>query len=53
VVGAWFFPVLVLALLLLNGRSGWVGQSYRNQPVTMAALIGVLLFFGWIAWRAL
>ena len=53
VVGAWFFPILALALLLLNGRSGWVGRSYRNQPLTMAALIGVLLFFAWIAWRAL
>ena len=53
VVGAWFFPVLVLALLLLNGRPEWVGKSYRNQPLTMAALTGVLLFFGWIAWRAL
>lgn len=53
VVGAWFFPVLALALLLLNGRSSWVGKSYRNQPLTMAALMGVLLFFAWIAWRSL
>lgn len=53
VVGAWFFPFLVLALLILNGRSSWVGRSYRNRPLTMAALTGVLLFFGWIAWRAL
>ncbi len=51
VIGAWFFPVLALALLLLNGRSGWVGKSYRNQPLTVAALLGVLLFFAWIAWR--
>lgn len=53
VIGAWFFPVLVLALLILNGRSSWVGKSYRNRPLTMVALTGVLLFFGWIAWRAL
>lgn len=53
VVGAWFFPILVLALLLLNGRSTWVGKSYRNQPLTTAALIGVLVFFAWIAWRVL
>ena len=52
-VGAWFFPVLVLALLLLNGRSGWVGKSYRNQPLTVAALLGVLLFFAWVASSAL
>ena len=53
VVGAWFFPILALALLLLNGRSSWVGKSFRNQPLTVAALIGVLVFFAWIAWRAL
>jgi Mn2+/Fe2+ NRAMP family transporter len=53
VVGAWFFPVLVLALLLLNGRSDRVGKSYRNQPLTVVALTGVLLFFAWTAWRAL
>jgi Mn2+/Fe2+ NRAMP family transporter len=53
VVGAWFFPFLALALLLLNGRSAWVGKTYRNQPLTMVTLMTVLLFFGWIAWRAL
>ena len=53
VIGAWFFPVLVLALLILNGRSSWVGSDYRNRPLTMVALLGVLLFFGWTAWRAL
>jgi len=52
VVGAWFFPILVLALLLLNGRSAWVGKSFRNQPLTISALLGVLLFFAWIAWRS-
>jgi len=52
VVGAWFFPALALALLLLNGRSNWVGKNFRNQPLTVAALIGVLLFFAWIAWRS-
>ena len=53
IIGAWFFPILVVALLILNGRSGWVGESYRNRPLTMAALITVLIFFGWIAWRSL
>jgi len=53
VVGAWVFPVLVLALLLLNGRSGWVGKTYRNQPLTIVALLGVLLFFAWVASSAL
>ena len=53
VVGAWFFPFLALALLILNGRSAWVGKSYRNHPLTVAALVAVLLFFGWVAARAL
>jgi Mn2+/Fe2+ NRAMP family transporter len=52
VVGAWFFPFLALALLLLNGRSAWVGRTHRNRPVTVAVLVGVLGFFSWIAWQA-
>jgi Mn2+/Fe2+ NRAMP family transporter len=53
VVGAWFFPFLALALLLLNGRSAWVGKDYRNRPPTVIVLVAVLVFFGWIAWRAI
>jgi Mn2+/Fe2+ NRAMP family transporter len=53
VVGAWFFPFLALALLLLNGRSAWVGKAYRNGPMTVAVLVAVLLFFAWIAWRSM
>jgi Mn2+/Fe2+ NRAMP family transporter len=52
VIGAWFFPFLALALLLLNGRPAWVGNAYRSRPITVAVLVTVLLFFGWIAWRA-
>jgi len=53
VVGAWFFPFLALALLLLNGRSAWVGRDYRNRPLTVAVLLAVLSFFAWIAWSAM
>ena len=53
VVGAWFLPILALVLLVLNGRSAWVGKRYRNSPLTTIALLGTLLFFGWIAWRVL
>lgn len=53
VVGAWFIPILALALLVLNGRSDWVGKAYRNQPMTVVALLAVLLFFGWVALRVL
>lgn len=52
VIGAWFFPFLALALLLLNGHPAWVGNAYRSRPLTVAVLVMVLLFFGWIAWRA-
>lgn len=50
VVGAWFIPVLTLTLLLLNSRSEWVGQRYKNRPVTVGVLLVILTFFSWIAW---
>jgi len=53
VVGAWFFPFLALALLLLNGRTAWVGRDYRNRPLTVVVLLAVLSFFAWIAWSAI
>jgi len=53
VVGAWFFPFLALALLLLNGRAKWVGRDYRNRPLTIVVLLAVLTFFAWIAWSAM
>jgi len=53
VVGAWFFPFLALALLLLNGRSEWVGREYRNRPLTILVLVAVLSFFAWIALSAI
>ncbi len=49
--GALLFPVLALALLIFNGRSAWVGAKFRNRPLTIAALVVVLLFFSWIALR--
>ena len=52
IIGAWFIPMLVLVLLVLNGRGDWVGERFINRPLTVAALVAVLLFFSWIAWRA-
>ena len=46
-VGALFFPVLAFVLLIANGW--WVDKPYRNKPATIAALIGVLGLFAWIA----
>ena len=51
IIGAAFIPMLAALLLLLNGRRQWVGAS-TNRPSTVLALVIILLFFGWIAWRA-
>ena len=51
VVGATIIQFLAIALLVLNGRSDWVGAQYRNRPMTVAVLIATLAFFAWIAWR--
>lgn len=50
IIGAAFIPMLAALLLILNGRRKWVGAS-TNRPSTVLALIVILLFFGWIAWR--
>ncbi|MHA1134237.1 MAG: Nramp family divalent metal transporter [Alphaproteobacteria bacterium] len=50
VTGALLFPVLALALLIFNGR--WVGPQFRNRPLTIAALVIVLLVFSWMGFRA-
>jgi Mn2+/Fe2+ NRAMP family transporter len=51
VLGALFFPLLALAVLFFNGRASWVGERFRNGPVTVVALVGVLLFFSYLAVR--
>ena len=53
IVGATFIPFLAVALLILNGRSEWVGEQYRNRPATVAVLLATLMFFLWIGWRLL
>jgi Mn2+/Fe2+ NRAMP family transporter len=53
IVGATFIPFLAVALLILNGRSEWVGEQYRNRPATVAVLLATLVFFLWIGWRTL
>ena len=52
IVGAWFFPLLALTLLIMNNRTAWVGKQYRNRPLTNFVLLVVLAFFSWIAWQA-
>ena len=48
VFGALVMPMLALALLLLNGRSKWVGEAACNRWPTNVALVAVLLFFAWV-----
>jgi Mn2+/Fe2+ NRAMP family transporter len=49
--GAMFFPFLALALLVFNGRSAWIGVQFRNRPITVVVLLGVMAFFTRIAVR--
>jgi Mn2+/Fe2+ NRAMP family transporter len=53
-LGAAVMPLLALALLVLNGRSAWIGAAHRNRPLTTAILIAILLFFlyaAYVTWR--
>ncbi|MHC5007439.1 MAG: Nramp family divalent metal transporter [Planctomycetota bacterium] len=49
VIGAGFIPLLAVALLILNGRTAWVGR-FRNRPVTVAILVATLGFSLLAAW---
>jgi Mn2+/Fe2+ NRAMP family transporter len=49
VIGAYVFPLLALALLVLNSQERWVGKRFKNRPLTAVALVGVLAFFTWLA----
>ncbi len=52
--GALFMPMLAMTLLILNGRARWVGEVYKNRPLTSTVLVLILLFFlmaGWLTIR--
>ena len=52
--GALFMPMLAMTLLVLNGQARWVGEGYKNRPLTSAVLVLILLFFlmaGWLTIR--
>jgi len=54
VFGALFVPLLAVTLLLLNGRTDWVGRKLRNGPVTtllLAATVVLFLYFGYLQAR--
>ena len=48
-IGAYIFPTLALVLIVFNSRGTWVGQRFKNHPVTIVILAGVLAFFTWMA----
>ena len=48
VFGALVMPMVALALLILNGKSAWVGNDFRNRWWTTLTLIGILIFFAWV-----
>ena len=50
IVGALFMPMLAVTLLLLNGRSKWVGDKCKNRLPTNAILAFILLFFLVATW---
>jgi Mn2+/Fe2+ NRAMP family transporter len=55
VFGALFVPLLATTLILLNGRSDWVGPRLRNRPATtviLAAAVALFLLFGYWQLRA-
>ena len=49
-LGAVVMPLLALALLVLNGRSAWVGPAHRNRPLTVAVLVAIVVFFVYAAY---
>jgi NhaP-type Na+/H+ or K+/H+ antiporter len=48
-IGAYIFPTLALVLIVFNSRAAGVGQRFKNHPVTIVLLAGVLIFFTWLA----
>jgi Mn2+/Fe2+ NRAMP family transporter len=48
-IGAYIFPTLALLLIVFNSRAAWVGRRFKNHPVTILVLAGVLVFFTWLA----
>ena len=48
-IGAYIFPTLAVVLIVFNSRGAWVGQRFKNHPVTIGILACVLAFFIWMA----
>ncbi len=48
VLGSLFMPLLALTLLLMNNRRSWVGEDFRNSWLSNAALVVILILFGYL-----
>ena len=48
VFGALFMPFLAVTLLVMNGRTAWVGRDLRNGWVATAALVVTLIVFAYV-----
>lgn len=53
VFGALFMPLLATALLMMNGRTDWVGERFRNRPATTAVLGATVVLFVYFGYRQL
>jgi Mn2+/Fe2+ NRAMP family transporter len=53
VFGALFMPLLALVLLVLNGRTDWVGARLRNRPLTRGVLLAIVALFVFFGYREL
>ena len=42
---------LAVVLLLLCGRTAWIGKEHRNRPATVVVLLATIAFFLWTAFR--
>ncbi len=51
-VSSLFLPILTAALLLMNNRGDWVGESNRNGWRTNIALVLAMALFFFLAVRA-
>ena len=53
VFGALFMPLLAVALLVMNTRTGWIGRDLRSGWIINLALAATLGFFAWVGWGEL
>jgi len=51
IIGATFIPLLAFVLLVMNGRTAWVGAAHVNRPATTIVLAAILVFFSWLTYQ--